>query len=252
MVDSLGHRMKFAVVAPSTNTSVEPEYAAMQPRGVTNHFSRIPIPDTKVTDDDSFMVMLQSIRDATFGAVDVSMSMEPGCVIMGMSAETFWDGAEGADRLHKKMVERTGGIPVIMGSTAVDAAVKAYETDYGTIKKIGIITPYMPVGDNNVRKFFEDQGYEVVNLIGLKSPSPMMIAHESKATLKRAAIEVGQGVDAIIQAGTNLAFAEVAAIAEFWLEKPVIAINTATYWHALRTMGIMDQMDGFGALLSQY
>ena len=58
MVDSLGYRMKFAVVAPSTNTSVEPEYAAMRPRGVTNHFSRIAIPDTRVSDDDSFMVML--------------------------------------------------------------------------------------------------------------------------------------------------------------------------------------------------
>ena len=252
MVDSLGPRMKFAVVAPSTNTSVEPEYAAMQPRGVTNHFSRIAIPDTRVIDDDSFMVMLQSIRDATLDAVDVSMSMEPGCVIMGMSAETFWDGAEGADRLHKKMLERTGGVPVIMGSTAVDAAIKAYEKDGSPIHKIGIITPYMPVGDRNVQKFFEDQGYEVVNLIGLQSPSPMMIAHESKKVLKDAAIAVSEGVDAIIQAGTNLAFAEIAAIAEFWLEKPVIAINTATYWHALRSMNIMDQMDGFGTLLSKY
>ncbi len=252
MVDSLGSRMKFAVVAPSTNTSVEPEYAAMQPRGVTNHFSRIAIPDTKVTDDDSFMVMLQSIRDATFDAVDVSMSMEPGCVIMGMSAETFWDGAEGAERLYKKMLERTGGVPVIMGSTAVDAAIKAYEQGGKPIRKIGIITPYMPVGDRNVQKFFEDQGYEVVNLVGLKSSSPMMIAHESKKVLKDAAIAVSEGVDAIIQAGTNLAFAEVAAIAEFWLEKPVIAINTATYWHALRSMGMMDQMNGFGTLLSNY
>lgn len=252
MVDSLGPRMKFAVVAPSTNTSVEPEYAVMQPRGVTNHFSRIAIPDTKVTDDASFMVMLQSIRDATFDAVDISMSMEPGCVIMGMSAETFWDGAEGADRLHRRMLERTGGVPVIMGSTAVDAAIKAYERDGGPIRRLGIITPYMPVGDNNVRKFFEDQGYEVVNLIGLRSPSPMLIAHESKKVLKDAAIAVNEGVDAIIQAGTNLAFADVAAIAEFWLEKPVIAINTATYWHALRSMGIMDQIDGFGTLLNRY
>ncbi len=252
MVDTLGPRMKFAVVAPSTNTSVEPEYAAMQPRGVTNHFSRIAIPDTRVTDDASFMVMLQSIRDATFDAVDVSMSMEPGCVIMGMSAETFWDGAEGAERLHAKMLERTGGVPVIMGSTAVDAAIKAYESDGKPIRKIGIVTPYMPVGDRNVQKFFEDQGYEVVHLIGLKSPSPMLIAHESEQVLKRAAIAVSDGVDAIIQAGTNLAFARVAAIAEFWLEKPVIAINTATYWHALRSMGMADQMDGFGALLSNH
>jgi len=248
MSDSLGYRMKFAVVAPSTNTSVQPEYDDMRPRGVTNHFSRISIPDIDVTDDESFMVMLQSIRDATFEAVDVSMSMDPGCVIMGMSAETFWDGVEGAERLHRKMVERTGGVPVIMGSTAVDAAIQAY----GGIRKIGIITPYMPIGDANVRKFFEDQGYEVVNLVGLKSPSPMLIAHESKQKLKRAAIEVADGVDAIIQCGTNLAFAEVAAIAEFWLEKPVIAINTATYWHALRTMGLNDQMEGFGRLLSEF
>jgi maleate isomerase len=252
MTDSLGPRMKFAVVAPSTNTSVEPEYAAMRPRGVTNHFSRIAIPDTKVTDDASFMVMLQSIRDATFDAVAVSLSMEPGCVIMGMSAETFWDGAAGAEKLHARLVEATGGVPVIMGSTAVDAAIKAYETTHGPIRKIGIVTPYMPVGDANVQRFFEDQGYEVVHLVGLKSPSPMLIAHESEQTLKRAAIAVADGVDAIIQAGTNLAFARVAAIAEFWLEKPVIAINTATYWHALRTMGILDQADGFGELLARH
>lgn len=252
MTDSLGHRMKFAVVAPSTNTSVQPEYDDMRPRGVTNHFSRISIPDTKVTTDDSFMEMLHNIREATMDAVDVSLSMEPGCVIMGMSAETFWDGAEGAERLHRKMVERTGGIAVIMGSTAVDAAIKAYGSDGPAIRKIGIITPYMPVGDANVRKFFEDQGYDVVNLVGLQSPSPMMIAHESKQTLKKAAIEVSQGVDAVIQCGTNLAFAQVAAMAEFWLEKPVIAINTATYWHALRTMGIKDQMDGLGRLMADF
>lgn len=248
MVDSLGYRMKFAVVAPSTNTSVQPEYDSMRPVGVTNHFSRIAIPDTKVTDNDSFMVMLNTIRDSTEAAVDVSMSMDPGCLIMGMSAETFWDGADGADRLHARILEQTGGVPVIMGSMAVDAAMKAY----GGIKKIGIVTPYMEVGDNQVRKYFEDCGYEVVHLVGLKSPSPMMIAHESPQTLKRAAIAVSAGVDAIVQCGTNLAFAKVAAQAEFWLEKPVIAINTATYWHALRTMGIPDKIEGYGALLSHH
>ena len=253
MTDSLGYRMKFAVIAPSTNTSVQPEYDSMRPRGVTNHFERISIPDTQVGSDDSFMVMLNNIRAGTMDSIDVAMSMEPGCLIMGMSAETFWDGADGAERLQKRCEERTGGVPVIMGSHAVDAAIQAYgKADGKPIKKIGIVTPYMPVGDDNVRRFFEDQGYEVTAVKGLKSPSPMMIAHESKQTLKRAAIEVSEGADAVIQCGTNLAFAEVAAIAEFWLEKPVIAINTATYWHALRSMGIMDQMDGFGRLLSEF
>ena len=130
----------------------------------------------------------------------------------------------------------------------MDAALKAY----GGVKRLGILTPYTPVADIQVRHFFEDLGYEVVNLVGLKSPSPMMIAHEAPQTLKRAAIEVSQGVDAVVQCGTNLAFAKVAAMAEFWLEKPVIAINTATYWHALRTMDIHDRMDGLGALLRDH
>jgi maleate isomerase len=248
MTDSLGWRLKFAVVAPSTNTSVQPEYDDMRPIGVTNHFSRIAIPDTKVVDDDSFMVMLNNIREGTLAAIDVSLTMDPGCVIMGMSAETFWDGAEGAEHLQARIVERANGLPVILGSTAVAAALQAY----GGLRKIGVITPYADVGDVQVRRFFEEIGYEVVHLKGLKSPSPMLIAHETPQTLKRAAIDVSEGVDAVVQCGTNLAFAKVAAMAEFWLEKPVIAINTATYWHALRTMGIDDRIDGLGALLREH
>ena len=37
-----------------------------------------------------------------------------------------------------------------------------------------------------------------------------------------------------------------------WQGKPVIAINTATYWHALRANGIKDRMSGFGQLLESH
>jgi len=37
-----------------------------------------------------------------------------------------------------------------------------------------------------------------------------------------------------------------------YLDKPVIAINTATYWHALRANGIHDKIQGFGKLLSHF
>ena len=46
--------------------------------------------------------------------------------------------------------------------------------------------------------------------------------------------------------------ARVAAMAEFWLDKPVIAINTATYWWALRQNGINDRVEGFGSLLTDH
>jgi maleate isomerase len=46
--------------------------------------------------------------------------------------------------------------------------------------------------------------------------------------------------------------ARVAGMAEFWLDKPVIAINTATYWWALRQNNIKDKIQGWGSLLSEH
>lgn len=237
--------MKFGVIAPSTNTSVQPEYDGMRPRGITNHFSRIIIPDMHVSNDEEFVAMVQSIRDATEAAIDAVMTCHPAHVIMGMSAETFWDGQGRSDDLLNRMQKRAG-VPVTMGSHACLDAIRRY----GDIKRIGVITPYMPVGDAQVRKFFEDNGLEVVALKGLKCASPSLIAHVQPDELRRATLAVNDpSVELIMQAGTNLAFAAVAADAERWLNKPVLAINTCTYWHALRRNGFDDRIDGFGSLL---
>ncbi|HPF27830.1 MAG TPA: hypothetical protein P5528_13135 [Steroidobacteraceae bacterium] len=249
MTDSLGWRRKFGVVAPSTNTSVQPEYDDMRPRGVTNHFARITIPDTAVRSDEEFLAMMENIRGATETAIDSVMTCSPDYVIMGMSAETFWDGAEGADVLHQRMEQRAG-VGVALGSHAVLAALRAYGED---IRRIAVITPYMPVGDAMVHKFFTDNGFEIAQLVGLKCASPMLIAHESPTRLRQAIRDVDAAdVQAVVQVGTNLACAAVAAEAERWLDKPVIAINTATYWYALRQNGIKDRLDGFGSLLLEH
>ncbi len=248
MTDSLGYRMKFGVIAPSTNTSVQPEFDSMRPVGVTNHFSRIVIPDNPVNSDEDFNNLVMTIRAATMESIDAVKTCSPGALVMGMSAETFWDGKERADTL-KAQIEERAGMPVAMGSDACQAALSRM----GNIKRIAVITPYMPIGDEQVRRFFTDCGYEVVTVKGLKCRSPMLIAHETEQTLRDAIIEVNDpSVEAIVQAGTNLAMARVAAMAEFWLDKPVIAINTATYWHGLRMNGIDDKVQGFGSLLSHY
>ena len=59
-------------------------------------------------------------------------------------------------------------------------------------------------------------------------------------------------VDALVQVGTNLSMVRVAGAAELWLGKPVVAINTATYWHALRANKIQDRLEGFGRLLAEF
>jgi maleate isomerase len=248
MTDSLGHRKKFGVIAPSTNTSVQPEFDSMRPVGVTNHFSRIVIPDNPVRSDEDFNKLMDDIRLTMMDSVDSVMSCSPDALIMGMSAETFWDGKEGSVELQKK-VEARAGVSVAMGSDACQAALRMF----GDISRIAVITPYMPVGDAQVHRFFSDCGFDVATVKGLKCTSPMRIAHTSEKVLRDAINEVNDSsVEAIVQVGTNLAMARLAGMAEFWIDKPVIAINTATYWWALRQNGLDDKIQGYGSLLSHH
>jgi maleate isomerase len=60
MGDTLAWRRKYGVVTPSTNTVVQPEYDDMRPPGVTNHISRMHIPDEPVRNDDDFNELIDS------------------------------------------------------------------------------------------------------------------------------------------------------------------------------------------------
>lgn len=246
MVDSLGFRLKLGIIAPSTNTAVQPEMEGMRPYGVTNHFGRLHIPDDPIKNDDDFNRLMDNIRATMEDAARSVMTCQPQRLVLGMSSETFWDGLEGSNRLAARMREIAGGAPVTMGSDAVRAALSMY----GSVRRIAVITPYMPVGDEQVRRFFTDCGFEIVALKGLKCASPVQIAHVSEKQLRDTVNELNDpSVEAIVQVGTNLAMARLAGIAEFWIDKPVIAINTAIYWHALRESGIRDRVTGFGSLL---
>lgn len=247
MTDSLGWRKKFAVLIPSTNTSVQPEFDAMRVDGVTNHVSRIKIPNDPLNSDEDFRKLVDNIAAAQLEAVDSAMSCEPDHIVLGISVETFWGGLAASKKLNAELEAHTK-LGVTGGAEACAAAFAAFGA-----KRIAVLTPYFPVGDKNVRQFFEESGYEVVRLKGLKCASPTLIAHVQPAELRAAAEELdGDDVDAVIQVGTNLAFAKVAAKMESERKKPILAINTAIYWRALRKNGIGEKVAGWGSLLEQY
>jgi maleate isomerase len=167
---------------------------------------------------------------------------------MGMSALTFFGGAEGAVK-RRRNVEAASGLGVTTGSEATAAALAAY----GGIKRVAFLSPYYPTANAEVRNFLSDHGYETVRDIPLQCPSWTAIAEVDEMTLRATIQQLdGDDVDAIIQVGTNLSAIRLAAAAEIWLGKPVIAINTATYWHALRANGIEDRISGFGRLMAEF
>jgi len=248
MSDALGWRLKLGVLAPSTNTVVQPDMDGMRPVGVTNHFSRIFTPNNKALSNESFRAGIDVIGSNVMNAVDSVMTCEPGYIVMGISALSFFGGAKGAEAFQARIAAHTG-LGLTIGSHACDAALKAY----GGVRRIAILTPYWPVMNDEVRRYFTDAGYTVVRDIALQCTSWTAIAEVDEGRCREALRALdGDDVDAIVQVGTNLSMVRLAAAAELWLGKPVIAINTATYWHALRACGIRDQVRGFGALFERH
>ena len=235
---------------PSTNTSVQPEYDAMRPSGVTNHVRGFRIPNAPTRTDAEFSQQLENMRATMVDATEAVLTLEPDHLILATAAESA-GGVVGARVLRERLAgqERRTRRAVTLGADAILAALHRY----GGIGRIGLVTPYMPMGDEQARRFFEDSGFAVARVKGLRCGSPVLIAHTSDAAIRDAIVEVdGPDVDAIVLVGTNLPMARVTAMAEFWLGKPVVALNTATYWHALRQCGIEDRVQGFGRLLAEF
>lgn len=238
---------KFGLIVPSTNTSVEREFHRIRLQDSSWHTGRIMIKAVALDSADAFGLFRENLNEALPAALETVMTADPDYIVMGMSAETFWGGVAGNAEFEAN-VRRLTGLGVSTGATAAGEALKAFGA-----RRIGVMTPYQPVGDEQVRKYFTELGFDVAGVHGLKSASATSIADETPETIRAGFLAVdGPDVDALIQCGTNLEAMDVAADLERELGKPVIAINLATLWHALRVNGINDQVEGFGSLLAKF
>ena len=115
-----------------------------------------------------------------------------------------------------------------------------------------MFSPYQPIADDQVGTYFTEAGFDVAAITGLRCPSATAIAEVGEGVIARTVEDLDDDdVDAIVQVGTNLSFVAQAAELEAELGTPVIAINVATLWHALRACGIDDRIAGHGRILEE-
>jgi maleate isomerase len=251
MRDFLGYRKIFGVITPSINTCVQPEYDSMRPPGVTNQVARMQGSDVKVESDADFERVVTDLFASIGPAIDQVVTCRPDHLILGISALAVWGGSKAtSDALKQTMKQRAGG--TIEVSLATDAILEALKV-HGVKKRIAIVEPYYPVIQPRMQSFFGEHGYEVVRFNHMKGPQLTEYTRITAADMIAALRSIdGPEVEALIQFGANLPLAAVADEAERWLGKPVIPVNTATYWHALRHNGISDRISGHTKLLSEF
>jgi len=251
MRDFLGWRKIFGVITPSINTCVQPEYDSMRPPGVTNQVARMQGSDVKVQSDADFAQVVKDLLESINPAIDQVITCRPDHLILGISALAVWGGSKAtSDALKASMKQRAGGMMEV--SLATDAIIEALKV-HGVKKHIAIVEPYYPVIQPRMQSFFSEHGYEVVRFNHMKGPQLTEYTRVTAADMIAALRSIDSpDVEALIQFGANLPLAAIADEAERWLGKPVIPVNTATYWHALRHNGITDKLQGHTRLLSEF
>jgi maleate isomerase len=253
----IARRAQIGVIIPSTNTGVEYDLQKFNLDGVTWHPSRFWIElrnwaeESEATGDDSNTVF-ERFLEIMRGEIPMSLrnviSAKVNHIMLGMSAETFWGGVEGAEQFEASIREHIGDLGLTTGATAMREALDCFGA-----KTVSVLTPYPSVGDENVRRYFTEIGYEVKQIKGLNRPSATAIAETPIKDVLAAISEIdGDDVDAIVQCGTNLSTLDVFPTLEHMLEKPLIPINVATVWHALRACGVEDKVTGKGRLLEEF
>ncbi|MBL8381631.1 MAG: hypothetical protein JNM90_01050 [Burkholderiales bacterium] len=241
--DILAARAKVAVVVPATNTIVQPEMEAMRPPGVTNHVTRMLLPPRPYDDMAVYQKALETEQGGLEDALRLVLPCEPHVVAHGHSIHSF-RGDRARAEAETARLEALCGIPFVTPSMAVLKGLEAVGA-----QRIAVLTPYWPPADAMIAEFFTRCGYEVVAAEGLKTTGPTRVAQVPLEAIRAGfrAID-GPRVQALVHVGTNLPVSAITEAIEAAHGKPLVGVNVATYWAALRRIGIADPLPGFGML----
>lgn len=232
MPDRFGPRGVVAVAIPQQNSNMQPEYEAMRPAGVSNQMYRFDIAEQL------------KVPEAVLSTLPQVRGCWPDMVICGNSLEMRWWSTERQALYRKQIREVLPDLPFV---TATDACVAALKT-VGA-KRIGIISPMSEEMSKSGQSFYEAQGFEVPNATWFKVETSDRIIDIPVDAINAAFDRVdSEDIDTFLHVGGALGIVDMLDELEERLGRPVVSSNAATYWYALRMMGIDDQLDRGGRL----
>lgn len=235
MPDRFGPRGTFAIIIPLQNANMQPEYEAMRPDGINNQIYRF---DISAHD---------SASDAVLGAVPGCLLCWPDMIIGGVSMEMHAWSRQRQDDYRAAFAAQAKTTPSVLASDATEAALKTIGA-----KRIGILAPMSAENSKSAQDYYEAAGFEVPYTTSLGVKKSEEIINVTPEQINAGFDQINHdGVDTLLHVGGALCIVAMIEDLEARYGKPVVSVNAATYWYALRRHGIADPMPGFGQLLLQ-
>ncbi|MBO9421606.1 Maleate isomerase [Labrenzia sp. THAF191b] len=234
-----GGRARFGVILPSGNIVAEGDLAALLPRDITLHVTRLRLTGSS---REQLNAMAEDVETAASLVGDV----DPAVVGFHCTAVSTL-----SEQLERDILARAcsaSGRRVVATSEAIVSALNAL-----TARTLVLITPYVDHIVKSEVAFLNRHGFDVIDAHGLGIDHPRdMAALPPEDWLALTKEHYAQKADAYFVSCTAIRSLEVVSLLEEQLGKPVITSNQVMAWHLLRTAGFNDQPHGFGHLLSHH
>ncbi|MEM2915701.1 MAG: aspartate/glutamate racemase family protein, partial [Candidatus Bathyarchaeia archaeon] len=230
---------KIAIMIPAGNCTMEPEAYMIAPKGVAFYFAGM------AGEGGLTIEGLKSQNEHIPECTRELMRHNPDIIVYGCTSGSLILGV-GYDREIAKQIEEISGIKALTTSTAVIEALKTLE-----IKRVAVATPYPEEINIKEKEFLEGNGFKVTRIEGLPSPRGISI-HRPEEAYRLARKVDSEENDGIFISCTNFRTLEIIEILEEDTGKPVVTSNQATFWKALRMIGIKAKIQGYGRLLREY
>jgi maleate cis-trans isomerase len=224
MLPRYSNSFRIGLIIPSLNVTIEPEFNSHAPPEVSIHTTRLLLPRGEKK------YLAQMARD-TEKACDLLSTARVNVIAYACTTGSLIQGMEWEKKLAKRMRSRARVPSITTASAVVDALKKL------GLSKVAVATPYIESVNAAEKKFLEQNGIEVTNIIGLGYVKGEDLHKEPPETAvrlaKRADSKQAQG---IFLSCTDLKTFPVIESIEKSLGKPVVSSNSATLWKCLDLM----------------
>ena len=149
--NTYGWRARLGLILPSLNVTTEPEYYRMLPEGITVHTTRMFFEQET---EETYARLIDGVSHS----VTMLSHAQVHALAFACTSGSLYGGL-GYDRKIIKSMKKNTNTPCTTTSTAVIEALKTMG-----VNKVCIGTPYSSWINPLERKFFEGNGFDVVNI----------------------------------------------------------------------------------------
>lgn len=232
MPDRFGPRGVIAIIVPQQNSTQQPEYDAMRIDGVSHQIYRFVLE----SQDD--------VAGAVLDAVPGTLGCWPDLIIGGNSLEMRDWSVERQAWYTAEFAKRAGDVPFVLATDAMVAALRTLGA-----KRIAMWVPLYEQTLRSAKAYYEEVGFEVPYAGCLGVDHPIKSINIELADVEAAYEELDHDdVDVLVHIGASIGVGDMIEHMEAKFGKPFLSVNQATYWYALRKLGIRNPIPGHGRL----